>query len=272
MVHAAATAVCRPKSQGGRRCDTHLKQMTVAQLLPPRRSDLPDLAWSVGEKAATEEPAALYGTYSNSVANAALNTLIEAVRHEPQMTDQLQTALAGRGAELKGLQHRIKAPSSLARKIRKKEVEDFLPPAQAAAKLDDTTRYTVATARLSDLVPALTHSVNSLVANGWTVHSAEHSFVKGNPYKGIHIILANSSGQRCEVQFHTTAALEVKGRGHKEYELYRDIDLPAGDRKRAFNRCVKLWDNVPTPPGLRALHTLGGTPVVIKDYRPKEGS
>jgi len=246
--------------------------MTVAQLLPPRRPDVPDLAWSVGEKAAKEEPKALYDTYSNSVANAALNTLIAAARQEPQMTEQLQTALAGRGATLEGLQHRLKSPSSLARKIRKKEIEDFLPPAQAAAKLDDTIRYTVSTARLSDLVPALTHSINSLVAHGWTVRSAEHSFLKGNPYKGIHIILANSSGQRCEVQFHTTKALEVKGRGHEEYEVYRDIDLPADERKQAFARCVKLWDNVPTPPGLRALDTLGGTPVVVKDYRPKEGS
>ncbi|GAT07710.1 hypothetical protein H7I77_09835 [Mycolicibacterium novocastrense] len=243
-----------------------MKKLAGTQLLPPPRADAPAPAWA-GKP--SEEPAEIYATHSRQVANAALNTLLEALRHEPAMTEQLQAAIAGSRAELVGLEHRIKAPSSLARKIRKKEIEKMQTPEQAATRLDDTIRYTVTTERVADLVPTLTASITTLTAHGWTVRSAEHSFVKGNPYKGIHIIVANEAGQRCEIQYHTESALATKNRGHKEYELYRDVDLSPEERKRAFERCVRLWDDVPTPPGLRKLTTLGGVAVELKDYRPK---
>lgn len=258
--------MCRAKSEGGRRCDTHLKKLSGADLLPAPRPDTPPPAWA-GKP--SEEPTEIYATHSRQVANAALNTVLEALHHEPAMTDQLQAALAGQRAHLIGLQHRIKAPSSLARKIRKKQIEKLQTPEQAAAGIYDTIRYTVTTARLADMVPALTTSIDTLTAHGWTVHSAEHSFVKGNPYKGIHLILANAAGQRCEIQYHTESALPVKNLGHDDYKRYRDIDLPPQERKRAFQRCVRLWDGVPTPPGLRRLTTLGGTTIKPKDYRPK---
>jgi hypothetical protein len=93
--------------------------------------------------------------------------------------------------------------------------------------------------------------------------------LKDNPYKGIHLILANSEGQQCEVQYHTESALAAKERGHADYELYRDIDQPPDVCKQAYERSVRTWADIPTPPGLRTLTTLGGVAVVIKDYRPK---
>ncbi|MGD9622259.1 MAG: hypothetical protein AB7G47_19720 [Mycolicibacterium sp.] len=264
---ASSTAVCRAKSQGGRRCDTHLKQLRPDQLLPPPRPERPTPSWA---GRAGETPTQLYATEPAQIVNAALNTLLAALHHEPAMTDQLHAAVAGHpGAQLPGLRHRLKSPSSLARKIRTKAIERGLTPDQAAASLDDTIRYTVTTTRLGDLVPVLNAVVDRLTEQGWTVGSAEHSFLKGNPYKGIHLVLANNEGQRCEVQFHTEAALATKERGHIAYEAYRDLDIPAADRKRAYNRCVGLWDDVPTPPGLRKMKTIAGTTIVIKDYRPK---
>lgn len=259
--------MCRPKSQGGRRCDTHLKQLRPDQLLPPPSTTRPAPAWA-GQ--VSETPAQLYATEPPQVVNAALNTLLSALRHEPIMSDQLQSAVAAHpGSQLSGTQFRLKSPSSLARKIRTRVIERGLTPDHAAASLDDTIRYTVTTTRLNSLVPVLTSVVDRLTTQGWTVHSAEQSFVKGNPYKGIHLVLANSEGQRCEIQFHTEAALKTKSRGHTEYETYRNLDAAEADRKQAYNTCVRLWDDVPTPPGLRKLTTIAGVTVVVKDYRPK---
>lgn len=259
--------MCRAKSEGGRRCNTHLKQLTGAQLLPPQRHDVPPPAWS-GKPG--EEPREIFQSRPNSVANAALNTLLEALEHEPSMTEQLQAAVAAQqGAQLQGLKHRLKSPSSLARKIQTKGRERMLPYEQVAADLDDTIRYTVTTERLADLVPTLEGTIGALITQGWTVHTAEQSFVKGNPYKGIHLVLANPGGQRCEVQFHTASALAVKDRGHKHYDVYRDDNMDDTTRKRAFNRCVSLWDSVPTPPGLRRLTSLDGITMQVKDYREK---
>jgi len=259
--------VCRAKSEGGRRCNAHLKELTGAQLLPPQRPDVPALAWA-GE--GEEEPQAIFEAWPNSIANAALNALLEVLRHEPAMTEQIQTAVnACPGATLKGLDNRLKSPSSLARKIQTKGRERRIPYGQGGAGLDDTIRYTVTTDRLADLVPTLEATISTLTAQGWSVHSAEQSFVQGNPYKGIHLILAGPGGQRSEVQFHTRSALDIKSRGHKQYKIYRDTSQDDATRKAAFNKCVALWDSVPTPPGLRRLDTIGGITVQAKDYRER---
>lgn len=118
--------------------------------------------------------------------------------------------------------------------------------------------------------PTLTTTITTLTRAGWTVLKAEHSFVKGNPYKGIHLILTGPGGHKCEVQFHTATAYTIKDRGHADYETYRDIEAPTATRKAAFARSVNRWNSVMTPPGLRKLTTLAGVTFDIKDYRTKE--
>lgn len=260
--------MCRGKNEvpGGRRCDTHLKQLTAVDLLPdndPETAVLPP-QW------AGEAPEHLYAQFPKQVANAALNVLLRARDEEHAMTTGLLAAIEPTGAELAGLEFRLKAPMSLARKIATKAEERQITPKQAAATLEDTIRYTVTTPRAADVIPTLTTTITTLTRAGWTVLKAEHSFVKGNPYKGIHLILAGPSGHKCEVQFHTAAAYTIKDRGHADYETYRDIDLPTATRKAAFTRSVNRWNAVMTPPGLRKLTTLAGVTFDIKDYRTKE--
>lgn len=263
---ANACLVCRGKNEvpGGRRCDTHLKELTEFDLLPDNTPDgaVPQPQW------AGEAPAHLYAQFHKQVANAALNALLKARDEEHAMTTGLFAAIEP--AELAGLEFRLKAPTSLARKIATKAEERQITPKQAAATLEDTIRYTVTTPRAADVIPTLTATVRTLTRDGWTVLKAEHSFVKGNPYKGIHLILAGPGGHKCEVQFHTTAAYTIKERGHADYETYRDIEAPTATRKAAFARSVKRWNNVMTPPGLRKLTILAGVTFDIKDYRTKE--
>lgn len=260
-VNGAAT-VCRGKGDPGgpRRCDKHLKQLTAEDLLPAERDDAPPPDW------AGEDPQDLYSEFPAQVANAALTAVLTALEHESSITTALLAA-TGDKATMAGLEFRIKSPSSLARKIATKAIGSISSPAEAAARLDDTIRYTITTHRQSDLVPSMTAAIDTLTAQGWKVHSAEHSFVAGNPYKGIHLVLVAAGGHRCEVQFHTESALATKNAGHRDYETYRNIDKSDNMRRPAFNRCVRLWDKVPTPAGLRKLTALGGVPIVVKTYR-----
>ena len=133
------------------------------------------------------------------------------------------------------LNWRLKSPSSLARKIRDRADAKRLTPAEAARGLNDTIRYTVTTRKLTDLIPTLIATTDTLRANGWTVLEAEESFVRGNPYKGIHLALSGPTGHRCELQFHTQTAFERKQRGHVDYETYRNVALSYEARLRAFN-------------------------------------
>lgn len=259
--------MCRAKDKGGRRCDTHLKQLTGPDLLPatdPQDDPVPPPHW------AGEQPADLYATFPSQVANAALNALLTAKDEEHAMTNDLLAAATPAGAQLAGLEFRLKAPSSLARKIATKAVERRITPKQAAEALEDTIRYTVTTARPVALVGALTTIVDTLSAKGWTVLKAEHSFVTGNPYKGIHLILTGPGGHKCELQFHTATAWKIKDDGHLDYETYRDLDQPDRIRKAAFARSVQRWNTVPTPPGLSQLTALAGITIDVKDYRSKE--
>lgn len=231
-----------------------------------RRDDIPAIGWAENP---ADEPGAIFAAYSTHVAAAALNAALSAQRSEAEMTTQLWAVVHTRGGHLRHLQHRLKAPSSLARKIETKRKATGSTAEQAAQRLDDTIRYTVTTRRPRDLIPTMTATVDDLTDCGWSVTSAEHSFVKGNPYKGVHLILTGPQGHRCEVQFHTDRALEAKTRSHRQYDTYRDLDASQQHRRAAFNRCVELWDPIPTPTGLHKLTHIGHTPFVVKDYRGK---
>lgn len=182
------------------------------------------------------------------------------------MTAQLLASIESQPAALAGLEYRIKAPSSLARKIRDVAVEKMLTPNEAAERIEDIIRYTVTTAKIGDLVPTLRAVVDSLSASRWSVFSAQQSFVTGNPYKGIHVVFIGPLGHKCEIQFHTESALATKERSHHDYKIYRDTELPREARRRAYDASVEAWASVQTPPGLRRLATLGGVAVIEKGY------
>lgn len=83
--------MCRGKNEvpGGRRCDTHLKQLTESDLLPDKDPDIaiPPPQW------AGEAPAHLYTQFPKQVANAALNALLRARDEEHAMTGFLGASL-----------------------------------------------------------------------------------------------------------------------------------------------------------------------------------
>ena len=224
---------------------------------------MPALNW---DGQAGETPAAIRASHRPQVANAALKAIRNARTHEAIMTAQLLASIESQPAALAGLEYRIKAPSSLARKIRDVAVEKMLTPNEAAERIEDIVRYPVTTAKISDLVPTLSAVVDFLSASGWIVSSAQQSFVMGNPYKGIHVVFVGPSGHKCEIQFHTESALATKEFSHQDYKIYRDTELPRQSRRRAYEASADAWASIQTPPGLRRLATLGGVAVIEKSY------
>jgi hypothetical protein len=245
------------------------RPLTGADILPAHRSDAPELTWKAK---AAEELAEVLGSEHPQVADAAIGALLEALDHEADMTSQLSASVGSGPGTLVALEWRLKSPRSLARKIRTRAIQRGLTPERVAKELTDTIRYTVATDKQTELIPTLIKTTDALLAKGWTVREAEESFVRSNPYKGIHLILSGPTGHRCEMQFHTQAAFKRKQRGHTDYETYRDVDQPLQARLKAFNKSVELWSAVSTPPGLRKLTVLGGVPITSKKYRPPYGS
>lgn len=75
-----------------------------------------------------------------------------------------------------------------------------------------------------------TATLTSLREQGWQILAAEHSYVAGNPYKGLHTLVRKGS-ITAELQFHTEASQALKDRAHVDYETARDATVPIPQRR-----------------------------------------
>lgn len=209
------------------------------------------------------DPAQLYADHPPAVAGAAVNTLREAREREQAMTTDMLAAIP---TEVRphGLAFRMKSPASLARKINTKMLEKQTPPDDTADRLTDLVRYTAVTESADRLTSTARHTIRSLTKTGWTMIEAEHSYVPGNPYKGVHVLMHSPTGQTAELQFHTEQTQALKDRHHADFEIARDDDVSEQQRDAAYRRMVAAWAQVDEPPTLP--RTLGGVPVQTKDY------
>ncbi|MFI5735253.1 hypothetical protein ACIA49_34390 [Kribbella sp. NPDC051587] len=170
-------------------------------------------------------------------------------------------ALVGPGVELYQLQHRIKSPHSLARKIK-----SLTGRRQQAPVIEDAQRYTVAAAAHDRLVEVAERAAQHLLRYGWLVTAVRNSYVDGSRYKGLHVATLDSRGRRIEVQVHSRTSLAVKEGTTKPYEIARNRDLSPLVREQARLEAVRLTDGLATPPGLADLTELGGCSVRVAGY------
>ena len=258
--------MCRSCEEGGRRCldHRHLKSVRLEDLKPTQTDEAPEVNW--GAQPSTEE---LYDTYGATIAGAAIAELERVAEVEPEITAAI-IAAAPADCRMHNLEFRMKSPASLARKIEAKMMSNQeLTPRVITSRLSDFVRYTVVTPAPDRVVPAARETLSALKALGWDVREIEHSFVDGNPYKGLHSVVVHhgETDQDVEIQFHTEAGSAVKDRYHEEYETMRDASRPDPARIVAFATMVEAWSRIPTPPGLVDFH-IGEVTAVEKVYGP----
>lgn len=218
-------------------------------------------------------PVQLYARHPEMVAGAVVSALKSAQEAEVAMTTDVLSALP-KGVRAHGLAFRVKSPDSLARKLDERRQRDpFTSPYDVADRITDVVRYTAVSTTAEQVVGTAQTVLQRLRRRGWTITQAEHSYVAGNPYKGLHTLVRHSSGQTAEIQFHSEAAQRVKDRTHVDYEVLRDTGTPAAERAVLRTRMVRQWAQVPTPKGLDELTVLAGCPVEVKVYpAPKTDS
>lgn len=254
--------MCRPKAEGGRRCGdpSHWRGVDLEELKPASRNDRADVDWDIPKPALT--PAQVLDQYGNGIGVATLRRIEQLREVEEDMTGSIMAACPP-DARLEGLQSRVKAPGSLARKVQEKlstsstaTIENVLGP-----KLKDGIRYTVVSPTSGRLVATGAVMVERLRADGWAIESVENKYVEGNPYKGLHI-LASRDGVTAEVQVHSEVSLQVKNQTHDDYEIVREPDkYPAEAVFAADQRCRQAWAVIPTPQGMDGIRELGGCAV-----------
>lgn len=157
-----------------------------------------------------------------------------AVSNEPRISAALVTLVGdqnpgqyefptGRGGKMFGFDKRLKSESGLQEKVERIIDEKKMQRAQAATDIKDSVRYTVHfpeetfsqdAQRVIDQLSEQNADIE--VKNTW-----------GNPkipYKGINVVVTESSGLMYEVQFHTPVSQELKDALHPIYEEQRLLD------------------------------------------------
>lgn len=174
-----------------------------------------------------------------------------AAKREPEITKALQDTVAGiPGAELIGLEHRLKTEESLARKIRNDSVEGGMTPEQAASKMYDVNRYTISNNE-QNLTATVKTTISNMEGQGYEVMRVKNTL--GNPnaeYRGINMVVKANDGGLFELQFHTPRSLEVKEVNHKIYEQQRQSTTSRAEKKQMGQQMRDNAASIPTPDGI----------------------
>jgi hypothetical protein len=254
--------VCKSCAEGGDRCADRrrLEKLTLPDLMPDPMEGRPGVDW--GNEL---DPQSLWEKYPVSVATEAVATIQRTKVVEVQTTTDFLEALP-EGSRPFGLEYRMKSPSSLARKLHTKALATGQGVREISGKLTDVLRYTAIVDDHAHLVGSVQSTVAGMESKGFRVVSAESSYVPGNPYKGIHLLVQRGDERPVEVQFHSNTSQAVKDQNHVDYERERDPETPRAERAKLRADMVKRSATLVDPPGLAALDTIGGYPVDHKTY------
>ncbi len=180
----------------------------------------------------SEEWSQLKGDYRK------LNAYEKIIVNEPKITTDLQEISKATGAELVGLDYRLKSKDSYLRKVNSdsKNSLDTKIISDTIAGTNDVIRYTYQTAgdKLAESFNAVT---GEMEAKGYSQFKLKNTWNdKRNPYKGINGIFISPDGQKFEVQFHTPESFELKnGPLHKLYEEFR-LDSTTPERRLEISK------------------------------------
>jgi len=197
--------------------------------------------------------------FGEKAAAISLTMIGRAAAVEAQVTEDLLAAVRP-GTVSHQLEHRVKSPQSLARKIHKLARTQF-----AEEPLDDVLRYTMVAPEADDLVESAVGACEQLTANGWEMDSAHHSYVDGSRYKGLHLFLRNR-GELIELQIHSRESIDVKTRTTPLYLVERDSRQDRKSRDAARAESIAMSAQMTQPAGIDQLTTLGGVGVSTRSY------
>lgn len=193
---------------------------------------------------------------SSPEANAAAKaTRDKAALSEPAITQDMIDMAGDHGAEMSGLDYRLKSEKSLARKIDDEKGAFEGGADEAAADMSDVVRYTMIfddkqyTAGVEGVLADLeSKGYQTRVKNYWD---------DGDPYQGINVAAIHPDGTKFELQFHTPTSQDFKdGVQHLAYEKYRVTDDPRV-RWEAWHGSTRATSQIPKPSQYQRLLGIG---------------
>lgn len=186
---------------------------------------------------------------------------------EPNITNDLCDIADSLGAEMYGLNYRLKSADEdgghcrAAEKIAEDMDEKGWTYEQAVDNFSDMVRYTQA-CTTDTLVNQYEKTMSALEKKGYKIAKVKNtweSYNKDKPYRGVNCVMISPNGTRFELQFHTPESIVGKEIQHPWYEEFRAEGV---DPKRKDVLGEKMFRNMDQ---LKAPKNIGR----ISDYPPK---
>ena len=199
---------------------------------------------------------------SSPEANAAAQGLREKVASlEPEITRVVTNLADNIGAELSGLEFRLKTEKSLARKIESDSVKYNGDVAQAAQNISDAVRYTMVID--SDNYTKGVEEVQSKIKDsGMQFSRVKNFWQKGDDYQGINAKVKHPAGFEFEMQFHSPESLSMKEKTHPLYEERR-TSKNVKTQWKLFERSARMISRVAVPAGVLAVGEMAMNPMIV---------
>ena len=160
------------------------------------------------------------------------------------------------GAQMIGLEFKIKPQASLERKMAK--MWDAHPDWTIQKLINE--QYDVL--RFTMLIPTQVYTegvqrvLHILISEEGCQKVEEKNYWLCHTYRGINTIYRTKNGMKFELQFHTPDSFDQKQfKTHLLYEALRKAENPV-TQNVYFMDMMSLWDMVPIPPGVEAIGTI----------------
>lgn len=174
----------------------------------------------------------------------AYKAYLEAKRREPRITTAVKSSVENNGAEMYGLENRLKTVRSIARK------QDL------GKEIQDAIRYT---AILEDelFVDQYASIKNDMISKGYSEIRCKNYFKQYQEgkvnHKSVQCNYKTPDGYSFELQFQTKASQKVKDKKVPLYEEIRNPETTETRKKQIVKEMRQLAEEVPDPPGISAI-------------------
>lgn len=169
---------------------------------------------------------------------------------EPAITKDVISSVSSSGANMFGLENRLKQPTSLASKIGADAKESNTSFDKASRAIKDAIRYT-SVSDDSDFVDNYFRTKSELEEKGYTELRCKNNWSlysqKKVSHKSVQCVYADKKGNPFEIQFQTAASQAAKELKTPLYERRRSSGLSSRQKIQLERQMQDLAERVPFP-------------------------
>ena len=180
---------------------------------------------------------------------------------EPALTQKIVEIADSIGADMAGLEHRLKTEKSLARKIQNDSVEYNGNVERAADNINDAVRYTLLF-EPDVYTESAIKTIDGMRDAGYQFERIKNFWRKGDDYQGINGKVRHPDGFKFEMQFHTKSSFDTKEKTHPLRE--KRMESPSvKEQWKLFSQGVRMASKTVIPAGVLAVGDLAANPLVV---------